>query len=277
MSVLLTVAIALTQFILGAMGVFVSLKPPEQKHHKYWIGAFVLVGILGIVVTAWLAKSSDDDQKTLNGRLDKSLSVQDGMRSMLDKSLLAQDSMRSQLTTITGMVSGLSENKSDPQLTQLATAIRTMANQKQESQLVPNASSSQSPYSGLAKEDLRSLVNDSTQLMFGLSKFWAAQIESADQAFEDMKRRHVEPLTAYGKGPMMTRLQFQRDIKPVLPKANDLRKEMLSRVSDMTEEDAIQSKWFANALQKEGVDPPDPDGVTKAANYLQNLAARMIR
>jgi hypothetical protein len=76
---------------------------------------------------------------------------------------------------------------------------------------------------------------------------------------------------------MLTRLQFQRDIKPVLPKANDLRKEMLSRVSDVTEEDAIQSKWFANALKEEGVDPPDPAGVTKAANYLQNLAARMIR
>jgi hypothetical protein len=265
MSVVLTVAIEVIQFILMAMGVIVSLKPPEQKYHKHWFGAFLAVGTLGIVVTAWLAMSSDADQKRFNGRL--------------DQSLRAQESMRSQLTTITGMVSGLSENKSDPQLKQLATAIRTMAkaNQKQESQLVPNASTSQSPYSGLAKEDLRSLVNDSTQLMFGLSKFWAAQIESADQVFEDMKRRHVEPLTAYGKGPMMTRLQFQRDIKPVLPKANDLRKEMLSRVSNMTEEDAMQSKWFANALQKEGVDPPDPDGVTKAANYLQNLAARMIR
>ena len=263
MSVVLTVAIALTQFILGAMGVFVSLRPPEQKYHKHWIGAFVAVGILGIVVTGWLAKSSDDDQKGLTGRL--------------DQSLLTQESMRSQLTTITGMVSGLSENKSDPQLKQLATAITSMAkaNQKQESQLVPKTSS-QSPFSSLAKEDLRLLVNDSTQLMFGLSKFWTVQIEDADKNFEDMVSKGGPP-PGSGHGPMMTRLQFQRDIKPVLPKANDLRKEMLSRVSNVTGEDAIQSKWFANALKEEGVDPPDPDGVTKAANYLQNLAARMIR
>jgi hypothetical protein len=141
---------------------------------------------------------------------------------------------------------------------------------------VTRASTSQSPYSGLAKEDLRSLVNDSTQLMLGLSKLGAAQIELADRAFEGMVSKGGPP-PGSGHGPMLTRLQFQRDIKPVLPKANDLRKEMLSRVSDVTEEDAIQSKWFANALKEVGVDPPDPAGVTKAANYLQNLAARMIR
>jgi hypothetical protein len=133
-------------------------------------------------------------------------------------------------------------------------------------------SQSASAFSGLTKEDLRLLVNDSAQLMLGLSKLWAPQIEAADRGFENSP-----PSIYVNHGPMLTRLGFQRDIKPLLPKANDLRREMLSRVSNVTEEDAIQSKWFANALKEEGVDPPDPASVTKAAIYLLSLAARMMR
>jgi hypothetical protein len=137
-------------------------------------------------------------------------------------------------------------------------------------------SQSAAAFSGLTKEDLRPLVNNSAQLMLGVSKFWAPQIEDADRGLEDMISKGGPP-PGSGHGPMLTRLGFQRDIKPLLPKANDLRREMLSRVSDVTEEDAIQSKWFANALKEEGVDPPDPASVTKAAIYLLSLAARVMR
>ena len=118
-AVLLTVAIALTQFILGAMGVYVSLRPPEQKYHKYSIGGFVIVGFAGIFVTAWLANSSD--------------AAQEGLKGKLDQSLLAQQYTKGQLDSIGLMISkSITVDRPDPQLGQLAAAIRDMAKAESE-------------------------------------------------------------------------------------------------------------------------------------------------
>jgi len=34
----LAVVIGLTQLVLGAMGVYVSLRPPDKKYHWWWFG-----------------------------------------------------------------------------------------------------------------------------------------------------------------------------------------------------------------------------------------------
>jgi hypothetical protein len=58
----LTAIAALTQLILGVMGVYVSLRPPSKPKHRYWMGAFFVVGVLGVVLTGWLAKRSSNAQ-----------------------------------------------------------------------------------------------------------------------------------------------------------------------------------------------------------------------
>jgi len=51
----LTSFIGFTQFVLGVMGVYVALRPPCPKAHKYWITAFIVVGLIGVGATGWLA------------------------------------------------------------------------------------------------------------------------------------------------------------------------------------------------------------------------------
>lgn len=67
--ILLTMAVCVTQIMLGYMGVQVSLKPPKPEHHKHWIAAFVLVGASGIFLTAWLAKRAGDAQVRANSEI----------------------------------------------------------------------------------------------------------------------------------------------------------------------------------------------------------------
>jgi hypothetical protein len=62
----LTVIIGVVQLVLGAMGVYVSLRPPRKEHHWYWIAAFIIVGLLGVGLTGWLAKAGDEAQIAAN-------------------------------------------------------------------------------------------------------------------------------------------------------------------------------------------------------------------
>ena len=62
MDIWLSVVIGITQLALGAMGVYVSLKPPKSEHHLHWIGVFVAVGLIGIALTAWLARIGSREQ-----------------------------------------------------------------------------------------------------------------------------------------------------------------------------------------------------------------------
>ena len=71
MTILLTVLIGIVQLALGFMGVYVSLDTPEQKHNRYWIGAFVIIGLAGVALTLWLARVSDDAQQKANDEIHK--------------------------------------------------------------------------------------------------------------------------------------------------------------------------------------------------------------
>ncbi len=64
MDLLLTLVICFTQFALGFMGVHLALRPPKNPaNHKYWIAAFVLIGLTGIGATGWLAKRAGEAQE----------------------------------------------------------------------------------------------------------------------------------------------------------------------------------------------------------------------
>lgn len=56
----LTSFIGFTQFVLGIMGVYVALRPPRPKTHKYWIVAFVVIGLMGLGATGWLARRASE-------------------------------------------------------------------------------------------------------------------------------------------------------------------------------------------------------------------------
>jgi hypothetical protein len=75
----------------------VSLKPPQAKYHWWWLGGFIAVGLIGIVLTAVLARMGSEAQR-INER------TQDGMRvdlkdakDKMDRSLIAQADMNGQL------------------------------------------------------------------------------------------------------------------------------------------------------------------------------------
>jgi hypothetical protein len=66
MELSLTIILAVTQLVLGGMGVYVSLKPPKQEDHNSWMLAFIVVGFVGVCLTGWLAKASDAAQRQAN-------------------------------------------------------------------------------------------------------------------------------------------------------------------------------------------------------------------
>lgn len=69
--VLLTLAVCVTQVVLGLMGIQVSLNPPSKDHHRQWMVAFVLVGAVGVFLTGWLSKRNADTQNALKSQLDR--------------------------------------------------------------------------------------------------------------------------------------------------------------------------------------------------------------
>jgi hypothetical protein len=55
----LATLLGVVQLLLGIMGVYVSLRPPDKKRHWYWILAFVIVGGSGVWLTYALAQHAD--------------------------------------------------------------------------------------------------------------------------------------------------------------------------------------------------------------------------
>lgn len=48
------------------MGLLVALIPPAKESRKYWISAFLFMGIAGIALTAWLTKRAGEAQEQAN-------------------------------------------------------------------------------------------------------------------------------------------------------------------------------------------------------------------
>lgn len=75
MDFFLTVCVGFAQLLLGFMGIYVSLRPPQQKHHWYWIGAFMAMGLLGIAFTGWMAKRASNAQEAANNEISIAVSA----------------------------------------------------------------------------------------------------------------------------------------------------------------------------------------------------------
>jgi hypothetical protein len=81
--VLLTVAVCIVQLMLGVMGIYVALKPPNKERHAFWIAGFVVVGLLGIVLTGALAWHSSNAQRDVSNKLSQSVIEQARMSGEL--------------------------------------------------------------------------------------------------------------------------------------------------------------------------------------------------
>jgi hypothetical protein len=68
--ILLAIFVCLIQLGLLIMGVYVSLRPPLPKHHVRWIVSFVLVGFVGVALTAWAAWRFAHSSEALNNKID---------------------------------------------------------------------------------------------------------------------------------------------------------------------------------------------------------------
>jgi len=114
LDVLLTIAVAATQLVLGVRGIMVALKPPEDKRqHKWWITGFIVVGLLGIGATVWLSHSANKANEQI--------------RRELDQTRLSQQHTKGQLDSIALMLGRIGEVEQNPSLAKLAAAISDMA------------------------------------------------------------------------------------------------------------------------------------------------------
>jgi len=65
----LAVFIAVGQLLLGGMGVYVCLRMPQKENHKYWIAAFMIIGLSGVGLTIGLARVGDDALRGANRQI----------------------------------------------------------------------------------------------------------------------------------------------------------------------------------------------------------------
>ncbi len=63
------------QLVLAGMGVYVSLRQPKQEHHRYWIGAFISVGLLGVALTWWQAQRASNAQDRANDKIGQAVTA----------------------------------------------------------------------------------------------------------------------------------------------------------------------------------------------------------
>ena len=84
MDITLAVVIGITQLLLGAMGVYVSLRPPDKRYHAYWLTGFIAVGLAGVVLTACLTKRGSDAQEKMEQELQGSRIEQARMSGHLE-------------------------------------------------------------------------------------------------------------------------------------------------------------------------------------------------
>ncbi len=75
MDAVLTAIVGFTQLVLGAMGVYVSLRPPQPKHHWYWIAGFMVVGLLGVGLTGWVSQRASNAQETASGKITQAVTA----------------------------------------------------------------------------------------------------------------------------------------------------------------------------------------------------------
>ncbi len=71
MDIWITGALAFVNLALGALGGYVSLRPPDKEEHWKWFGAFVFLGLLGVVLTVVLAVMNGRDMEGIKSTLVK--------------------------------------------------------------------------------------------------------------------------------------------------------------------------------------------------------------
>jgi len=72
---LIAAIVGFTQLILGGMGVYVSLRPPKQEQHRYWIGGFIVIGLLGVVLTGWLTQRGSNAQENATAKITEAVTA----------------------------------------------------------------------------------------------------------------------------------------------------------------------------------------------------------
>jgi len=70
LEVWLTGFLALVNLALGALGGYVSLRPPEKQSHWKYFAAFVGLGLVGVALTIALAVFNGQDIDNIKGKLD---------------------------------------------------------------------------------------------------------------------------------------------------------------------------------------------------------------
>jgi len=71
MDIFLTVCIGVLQAAIAILGIRVSLKPLAAHHHGRFIAAFLILGILGIVLNVIQQKRNGNAQHTLQAQIDR--------------------------------------------------------------------------------------------------------------------------------------------------------------------------------------------------------------
>jgi len=135
MDIWLVVVIAVTQLVLGGMGVYVSLRPPKSEHHWWWLSGFVAVGIIGVALTGVLAKMGSEEQRSTAKMQDQMRSDLKDAKDKMDASLLNQQYTKGHLDSLVLLVSKSGQGNPD-----IASAIKELARENSQKIADMNAS-----------------------------------------------------------------------------------------------------------------------------------------
>jgi uncharacterized membrane-anchored protein YhcB (DUF1043 family) len=103
MDIFLAGSLAFISGLLAVLGVWVSLRPPKPEHHWLWILAFVLSGIVGVLLTRWVALNAAHDQNRLQVKVDS-------VSNQLTDSRMEQAKMSGHLEGIQTVMDNLSKS-----------------------------------------------------------------------------------------------------------------------------------------------------------------------
>jgi hypothetical protein len=91
--------LGILQLVLGFMGIYVALRPPEAKHHLRWIFAFVGVGFTGVVLIVLTAIRTGHAQDAMKEQL----------TAQIQSLQISQAREEGQVTTISGIMGGIAK------------------------------------------------------------------------------------------------------------------------------------------------------------------------
>ncbi len=273
--------IGITQLALGALGVWVSLRPPKREHHWLWIGGFCAIGLLGIVLTVIAGRNADRDQAKAAADLSDVKASQKDTNEQLSKANAALKQNAIDEAFMKGQLSGLSlmvgKIGTDSSVNSGAISKALLA--------IAKGSDSQ----GVQPPAIQRMTNKqlkSTVIAFA-NQMRALRLQ-LEQEFEEHSMR-TQNTPSVGMSPEQSSQLFRQQVEEnerfdnaqswkisttIIGPATEFRDELLRRIGPLAPSADIPSLWVAGG---KGQAMPffNDQELEPSANWLESLARQL--